>query len=219
MYFACYDNDIIQLNELINKGMTNWNDGLHGAAAGGHIELLRLMLSKGADSTKYAMYNACEGDHVQIVTLLINHGVDVNHTFIMACTKNAINVVKELIENHNGYDINTGIYSASTQGNMDIVHLLLIHGASRNWALAGACCGGDIGIITQMVSIGAKDWDFGLYGACAGGNVPAAYMMISRGATAWNFALGSACKCGEIQCINLMIAYGATNCHNCHRAH
>jgi hypothetical protein len=177
------------------------------------------MLSKGANDVKYALHDACKDDHVEIAMLLIEHGMNVNQAFTIACTTNAINVVKKVIENYNGFDINAGMYSASMQGNMNIVHLLLMHGASRNWALAGACCRGDVYIITQAIAIGATDWDFGLYGACVGGHISVAYMMIDRGASAWNFALGGACKHNNIHCINLMMTYGATNCNNCHNNH
>jgi len=63
--------NIVQL--MFDKGATNYNWGLEGAALGGHMDIVQLLLSKGADPDA-GLESAAEGGHMDIVQLMLSKG-------------------------------------------------------------------------------------------------------------------------------------------------
>ena len=50
LYDACKDGNLEIIHELIEKGETNWNNGLEGACCGGRDDIIIMMVEKGATS-------------------------------------------------------------------------------------------------------------------------------------------------------------------------
>ena len=88
--------------QCLDKGATDYNDGLQVAALGGHMDIVQLMLNKGAHPD-YGLSGAAMGGHMDIVQLMLSKG--------------AINY-------------NWGLFGAAGGGHMDIVQLLLSKGAA-----------------------------------------------------------------------------------------
>ena len=63
--------NIVQL--LLDKGATNYNEGLKGAAEGGRMGIVHLLLDKGAAPNK-GLEGAAYGGHLDIVQLLLDKG-------------------------------------------------------------------------------------------------------------------------------------------------
>lgn len=71
---ACRNGDMVQVKNLISRGVNEWGIGLTSACAGGHLEIAKLMISHGANNWHTALAYACEGGNQQIIDLLISRG-------------------------------------------------------------------------------------------------------------------------------------------------
>jgi ankyrin repeat protein len=101
-------------------------------------------------------------------------------------------------------------------GNIDIIKLLISHGADDwNNGLIGACGGGHLELAELMISHGAYVWNFGLIEACKNGHLETANLMIASSADNWTFGLSYACSNGHLELVKLMTSYGATWCLVC----
>lgn len=81
----------------------------------------------------------------------------------------------------------------------------LVSNDSLMWGLYGACYGGHIELINLLIEHGANNWDYGLMGACEGGRYDVIFMMTARGASNFNMALDGACASGNIDVINIIL--------------
>jgi hypothetical protein len=60
--------------ELIERGLDAWNWGMAGAAAGGHLDLVKLFIARGANDWDWGLVGAVSGGHLEIVELFIEKG-------------------------------------------------------------------------------------------------------------------------------------------------
>ena len=119
--------------------------------------------------------------------------------FPIACFEGHMDIVKKMLDNSEKLDCeylltqndkDKGLREACRGGHLDLVGLMIQHGASDwNWGLLGACYGGHIEIARLMIQHGATDWNRSLYGACSEGHIEIARLMIQHGATNWNWGL------------------------------
>jgi ankyrin repeat protein len=141
MFNACMNGNKELINELIDQGNYDWNDGLRGTCIGGHEEIAELMISKGADNLTDCICIACMYGHENIVVVLIEKGV----TYLYY-----------------------GFYNACYYGYLNIVKLLINNGVCDwNWGLTRACDGGNRDVVELMIKKGADDWSY-LYGSAVG---------------------------------------------------
>ncbi len=103
-FTACKNNDMNEVLKQINKGETDYNDGLSGACLGGHKELALFMLNQHNDNDlvcltintylhnpgdsvllsindpvealNTGLFNACRGGHKELVELMISRGAN-----------------------------------------------------------------------------------------------------------------------------------------------
>lgn len=75
LYYACSNNDHELVNFLIEKGDTNWNEGLLGSCIGGHVELVKLMIKYGATNINEGM-NMSDLENDDVIITLINNGAN-----------------------------------------------------------------------------------------------------------------------------------------------
>ncbi len=135
---ACATGNVARVSELLNDDpslvnrLSDYNGYYTGcgapiknAAAGGHIEIVRLLLERGADPNLpeegiapdgHALHSAVVRGHIEIVRLLLKHGAHPN------------------VEVESSADtLSAALASAgySTKPNAEMVDLLCSHGASR----------------------------------------------------------------------------------------
>lgn len=135
---ACATGDLARVRELLDQDPSSVNrvsdyGGYYGgcgapiknAAAGGHLEIVRLLLERGADPNLpeegiapdgHALHSAVVRGHIEIVRLLLKHGAHPN------------------VEVESSADtLSAALASAgySTRQNPEMVELLCSHGASR----------------------------------------------------------------------------------------
>ncbi len=124
--------------------------GLHSAAASGDVGLLEYALNRGQPVNSVVdgvlpLHAACSGGNVQVVKLLIDHGADVNapryfHSSwsLIILTDPDIKRLPRKYSNERGRDSSTPIvgttgstplHFASANGNIEVINLLLLHGA------------------------------------------------------------------------------------------
>ena len=160
LYYACYKNNIEMVRLLLANGITKetinkaGDDGdtpLHWACFNNNIEMVKLLLAKGVtketinkadDCGETPLYYAC--DNIEMVRLLLGNGV----------TKETINKA-----NNNG---RTLLYYACYKNNIEMVQLLLEHGADINKAntygntlLFDACLVNNIEMVSLLLENGA----------------------------------------------------------------
>jgi len=135
---ACATGDLARVRELLDQDPASVNRvsdyggyyvgcgaPIKNAAAGGHLEIIRLLLERGADPnlpeegiapSGHALHSAVVNGHIEIVRLLLKHGAHPN------------------VEVESSADtLSAALASAgySTQPNNELVELLCSHGASR----------------------------------------------------------------------------------------
>jgi len=71
--------ELVQL--MIQKGATQWNDGLIGACEGGHLEIVQYLIEKACKEYKFDWNKALEYaefifPNKDIIDLLIDNGAD-----------------------------------------------------------------------------------------------------------------------------------------------
>ena len=82
LYRPAKEGDLNEIKRLIKKSVIesnnyfNWNNGMHGAAEGGHMNIVKLMIKKGASNWNKGMYGAAEGGHIDIIQFFIDKGAD-----------------------------------------------------------------------------------------------------------------------------------------------
>jgi ankyrin repeat protein len=136
---ACATGDIARVRELLDQDPSLVNRvsdyagyyvgcgaPIKNAAAGGHLEIVRLLLERGADPNLpeegiapdgHALHSAVVRGHIEIVRLLLNHGAHPN-------------VEVESSADTLSAALATAGYSY-TKANAEMVELLCSHGASR----------------------------------------------------------------------------------------
>jgi len=129
--------------------------------------------------------NACRnGDEKTMIEYISQNNFNEGYALEYACEYNRLSIVNLLIKKIDDEYINWGLFGACTGGNLDIVKLMISHGANKfKIALCCACKGRNKEIISLLVSHGANNFEFGLMSACNAGNIAMVYEMIDRGAS------------------------------------
>lgn len=203
LFDACIRGDSVLINQLIasNKNKTkplDFNSGLFGACAGGHMSIAKFMILNGANALNTAFDYACTYGHISTAQLMILRGANDWHTgFGNACGNGHIKLVEILVSmlstnptdddkkvveadddkmtDCNAADDNDSENDDDKETN-DKVKDLLNHG------LANASFGGHIDIVKFLISKGADDWHLGFTNARYANNVNVMHLMILKGA-------------------------------------
>jgi ankyrin repeat protein len=101
---------------------------------------------------------------------------------------------------------------AAEGGHMDIVELMLEHGATNyDYAMAGAAEGGHMDIVELMLEHGATDFDFVMKAAATRGHMDIVELMLEHGATNYDVAMEDAAYEGHMDIVELMLELGANS--------
>ncbi|KAJ7178133.1 ankyrin repeat-containing domain protein [Mycena filopes] len=192
-------------------------------------ELVVLLLEAGADVTIDTLYKACNIGHTKIARLLLEHGaqLDLEEALQRVCYEGNIGMVYLLLE-HSAVDVNaqsvsfgTALHAASSEGHIEVVHLLLNSGAAVNTTiLKDACEHGHIEVARLLLNSGAEvntqsNTLSPLCTASAHGKVEVVRLLLEHGANvnAWgeqcSTALQAASLCGNIEVTRLLLDNGA----------
>lgn len=122
-----------QLKEKLIKKARFWNDGLKGAALGGHVDLAQYFINAGADNLGSALEGALSEGHVEMVKFLLEKMKDVNYLGTLdlkmghAMEKGGIEMFKLLLEE--GVDLELALIKAAGHGNVEMMKLAIEKGA------------------------------------------------------------------------------------------
>lgn len=84
---------------MIEKGATNFDEGLFYACHNGHLEIVQLLIENGANDFEYGLTCACRAGHMDIVRLMIDMGAtDFNEGLWCACLSNHIEIISLMID-------------------------------------------------------------------------------------------------------------------------
>lgn len=161
------------------------NDGLCGAAQGGHCDLINFFISKGAKA-EAAMHNAGYGGKLDIIKLL----------------RKQCPVLSQL---------RSGFTGAARAGHRNLVEYFIAEGVPLKWGLQGAAYGNRKTLVNFFIEMGCRQWNEGLIGACFGGHRHLVNFFIAKGANAWNHALWGAASSGSKDLVDMFIAKGAND--------
>lgn len=152
----------------------------------------------------------CEGS-LECAKVFMKVKFDRNAGLFHACCVGNMDIIHLMIQ-HGANNFDGELVRACRSGNLEIVHLMIQKGAKKwNEGLVAACENGDYRIILLLIDKGANDWNGGLVGACRGGHMFAALLMLYHGAKFLNSGLGEACENGHIEIAQLMIDRGAND--------
>ena len=126
------DSDYPDSEDDANDDRFNW--GLVGAAKGGHMHIVKLMIEKGASNYVVAANFAVQHGHINIVKFLLDKGVGYWYDSLMctAATYGHIDIVY-LMLTHGATKYKAAMHAAASKGNMDIVKLMLEQMANDNY--------------------------------------------------------------------------------------
>ena len=151
--------DESQVQELIDQGHTDWNNGFRGACQGGHLALVQEMLRRGATSPFLTEFmEACLEGRRLVAEFLLDQGMgETVIAFRLACRKGNLAWAFDLCSRMLPDELDACLGEASETGHWPLIHALIDQGAT--------------------------DWDGGLYGACRSGRKDVFADMLQRGAT------------------------------------
>jgi len=200
---------------------------LNRVAELGHTEILKLLLEKfnfKQEDIDNALSQASEYGHLDSVKVLIEAGGDISFSdyspIIWATFSGNIHIVEFLLK----YDIsqealNTSLLYASRINYVDLIELLLDHGANihfdENKPLEKASHDGNIEAVKLLLDYGANVHalnDIALRRASKAGNTEVVKLLLDHGANVHaddNYALRFACKFGHTEVVKLLLDHGA----------
>lgn len=156
---------MIQKNEALNPGTTDFSGCLYQAGLNGHIKIVNLMLTYGSAGLEWGFYGACEGGFINIVKLILKTN-----------------------QLQNGTSWSRILYQGFSRvclgGNLELTKLMMEYDVcDLNYGMYQACLGGSIQIAELMIAKGADDFNSGLEGACWYKQKELVALMIEKGAT------------------------------------
>lgn len=175
-------NCVDTVDYLISQG-ADINRGLIGAGVGGHRDLAQKLLAQGASDRDFALALAAAYDQVEMIEYLMTQGAtDVNLAFREAAKAGRVNALQYL-RDHGATDVNTAliaatesgstkgveyivglaetnpnaaIVSAVRQNHLEILKILIKHGANVSQALNWAQLEGRCEMIDYLQSLGSN---------------------------------------------------------------
>lgn len=151
LHYAAKYHMVSVIKYLIERiGETDFNEGLSGACAGGHRDIVDMMIGYGASFWEWGLHSACEGGHLEIIDYMFEKGAEGrNGGLANACYCGQEAVVKKLIEK--GADsFDWGLEEACKGRHLEIANLMaeqyitdfgpLFHGGFDDSALCPIVC-------------------------------------------------------------------------------
>ena len=173
----------------------------HWACCEGFTECYNLISDEiYSEDLEEGLTTACENGRAEITKLLIRrmHGEIPDFMLIAACHSGDVETVKAILPYHPVNEYATGITTAASVGALDIVELLVTHGADGlNTAFNEACAEGHIEVVIYLLGRGITDYNDGLFFGCRGGHLAIMQMMVEHGATDLQEPFLFACEYGK----------------------
>lgn len=213
-------------DEMIRR----WNHGLYGASSCGDLSLVILMETLIRDETlcnwNKALYQAAYHHKMNIINYIIGKtDITWDFEFLGACAGGHIDLMKPILMMVEP-SICMGLYHAGKHGHMHVVKYLLrrnnAHQALQG-ALLGVCSQSDLGLIDDVVRLGAVlDASYFEYAAKAGISVVEHIVKkgiplgrVLRGRSGLEYGMKGACEVHNIAMMRYLEELGATHCGNC----
>ena len=138
---------------LINERCANeLSYGLSGAVLGNHADLIHDLLDKGVYPSPEIYYNAFIAGNMDIIQLLNTNyePIECQDALYGACYGNHPELIEYAIT-CGASDFDGGLLEASHAGHMDIVEMMLSKGADIREELVGACRGGNVSYVKELL--------------------------------------------------------------------
>jgi ankyrin repeat protein len=213
--------DIVQLllhHTPPNKRTRYFSYLLVGAAAGGHLNLVKTAIQAGAINLNDALSSAAGHGQIEMIDYLRQRGADdLNGALLEAARHNQVATIQHLIDS-GATNLDGALAAAAYRGQLEAVKFLLRQGATDvNEALelaASASCG-SLDVIRTLLQAGATKLNEALAAAaCASASrdsLDVIRTLLQAGATKLNEALVAAAWVGNLPIIQELIHAGATN--------
>jgi ankyrin repeat protein len=136
---------LLEHDAEVNMDFLFWGNALYMASWRGHERVVRMLIEKGADVEgnprwrSNALHVAVDSGHEQIVKLLLQAGANAEaisrgypySPLVSATLRSNVQVVRLLLE-HGAYPTSEALLNAAATGNTQMVQLLLANGADVN---------------------------------------------------------------------------------------
>ncbi len=148
-----------RIDTLIKEGVFDYNLGLFYACREGSYGLVIFMVFNGTPTNWNEAMNETMNTQIThsreaIIELLLLNRKYANYLEIFrnCCSLGYIKVIKYMIKKYRKISLYSGFYNACRGGHLDLVKLLIEHGANNwNGGLEGACYGGHYKIVIFMI--------------------------------------------------------------------
>lgn len=172
--------DLIQF--FIFKG-GHKEQGLRGAAKGGHKELVNFFLEKGMKFLSYGVSGAAEGGNMDLINFLISKRAnDWEDQGLIGAAKGGHKKLVDFFISEGAYSWNYALEAAAEGGHRDLIDFFILKGANLNLGLRGAAKGGHKDLIDFFIAKGANSWQDALSYAAEGGQKEFVDFFIAKGA-------------------------------------
>lgn len=231
MQKAAYFGDIPRIEELINKGASDFETSMTSAAKGGQLKTMEYLLEKSKKVNinysfvwYFAMNSSIEQGRMDIVEFIIKNGKNYSFDIQSAAKGGHLKSIEFVLEKTKSFNIDTenlGFIGAAEGGHLDI--LKSFKGTNFYSAMITASIGGHLNIINYLIEKSPEythfDWNTCMAEAAEKGhlNIVEFMMQPPRNANNYNNTLLSAVKGGHFDIMNLMISKGANNFNDCIR--
>lgn len=118
---------------LIDKFKASLNDAVHGAARGGHIDLINTLVNKGA-SLNYAVCGAAIEGNVALIDKLISEGAPLSFAVVGVADGGFIELMDNLLS-RSAYEVNLlkqAAMAAAIKGHIDLIQKIIERAAILN---------------------------------------------------------------------------------------
>ena len=195
MFFAADKGHIEIVKLMIEKGASDFEEGLYVASRNGHIDIAKLMIEKGAANYNFAMISASYEGQFEIVELMIEKGAnDYNEALVGAasCERRG--------------ETEKGAMIASCEAYVKIVKLMLEKGANNyDEALEAAANGGCIEIAELIIKRGVTNINCAVENAADTGNIEMVEFLIMNGANAYDSIMDIAINNGDLKLVQYIL--------------
>lgn len=211
---ACRGGHRDLVDELIERGATNFSQGASNVYVDEHPELYKYLIGK-TNNFRECLQLAFETDNVDLIAFAIEQDTK---------SWERITLSKSATFPHINW--NCALFGACKNGKIENVLMVIEKGSAIldwNWGLAGACYGGHQKVINLMIAKGARDFllalKYALNGAQNGAHNNAIIESMSLRAmqhghskkSILNTHLQSACSTGNFPIIKKLVELGANN--------
>jgi hypothetical protein len=213
IFDACKAGNMDIIN-ILEDGVEDWDNGLCGACEGGHLAIVDLAIANGAGAWNDGLRHACLGGKRDAANRMISCGASNFIPSLWAAFKSGcVELVDDMIARGApitfNYDVMHAVYeTGNPQLIQKVAHLVVARESlSLDAAFTGTCRGGHFNKAKEFLEMRGPSWCDGMTSACEGGRVDIVRHIIglNRDAAYWDLGLENACEGGHIEMVEFLL--------------